>query len=221
MTGPSGSGKTTFLNIAGLLEEFDERRLRARRPRHCDPIRQRDLARAQREDRLHLPELQFDPGTRTSSTTSTCRCATAVSGAAERKKRIERSLEGWASRRACSICRRSSRAASSSESRSRVRSRASRASCSPTSLRATSTRRWRTSVLDLLAEINATGTTIIMVTHELALANRAERNIFVRDGHLADRPPGIPPRGRRRAEVDDVSLLPQAWSLKHPRQPVR
>ena len=31
--GPSGSGKTTFLNIAGLLDTFDEGDLRARRPR--------------------------------------------------------------------------------------------------------------------------------------------------------------------------------------------
>ena len=42
------------------------------------------------------------------------------------------------------------------------------------------------SVMELLAEINATGTTIIMVTHELALAGRAKRNIFVRDGNVSD-----------------------------------
>ena len=42
------------------------------------------------------------------------------------------------------------------------------------------------SVLDLLREINDAGTTIIMVTHELELADRARRNIFVRDGELYD-----------------------------------
>jgi len=42
------------------------------------------------------------------------------------------------------------------------------------------------SVLDLLGEINDSGTTIIMVTHELTLANRAKRNIFVRDGQVSD-----------------------------------
>ncbi len=47
------------------------------------------------------------------------------------------------------------------------------------------------SVLDLLAEINETGTTIIMVTHELALADRAKRNIFVRDGSVSDSPPEL------------------------------
>ncbi len=47
------------------------------------------------------------------------------------------------------------------------------------------------SVLDLLAEINDGGTTIIMVTHELTLADRAKRNIFVRDGQLHDGPPEL------------------------------
>jgi putative ABC transport system ATP-binding protein len=47
------------------------------------------------------------------------------------------------------------------------------------------------SVLDLLAEINDAGTTIIMVTHELGLADRARRNIFVRDGQVSDNAPEL------------------------------
>ena len=47
------------------------------------------------------------------------------------------------------------------------------------------------SVMELLAEINAGGTTIIMVTHELNLADRAKRNIFVRDGNVSDSPPDL------------------------------
>ena len=47
------------------------------------------------------------------------------------------------------------------------------------------------SVLDLLREINDGGTTIIMVTHELTLADRANRNIFVRDGEIHDGPPEL------------------------------
>lgn len=47
------------------------------------------------------------------------------------------------------------------------------------------------SVMDLLDEINASGTTIIMVTHELELAKRARRNIFVRDGHVSDGSPDL------------------------------
>jgi len=47
------------------------------------------------------------------------------------------------------------------------------------------------SVMELLTEINAGGTTIIMVTHELTLADRAKRNIFVRDGNVSDSPPDL------------------------------
>ena len=47
------------------------------------------------------------------------------------------------------------------------------------------------SVLDLLSEINESGTTIIMVTHELTLADRAKRNIFVRDGQVSDDTPEV------------------------------
>ena len=50
----------------------------------------------------------------------------------------------WASARACTTSRRSCRAASSSVSPSRGRLSAIRASCSPTSRPATSTRRWAT-----------------------------------------------------------------------------
>jgi putative ABC transport system ATP-binding protein len=47
------------------------------------------------------------------------------------------------------------------------------------------------SVMELLEEINAAGTTIIMVTHEPDLARRAQRNIFVRDGHLKHGAPAL------------------------------
>ena len=38
--------------------------------------------------------------------------------------------------------------------------------------------------MELLLDINAGGTTIVMVTHEPALAARAKRNIYVRDGRV-------------------------------------
>ena len=40
------------------------------------------------------------------------------------------------------------------------------------------------SVLDLLQEINQKGTTIVMVTHDHALANLAQRSIQVLDGKV-------------------------------------
>ena len=47
------------------------------------------------------------------------------------------------------------------------------------------------SVMELLTEINRDGTTIIMVTHEPSLAERAKRNIHVRDGQVSDGEPDL------------------------------
>jgi putative ABC transport system ATP-binding protein len=41
-------------------------------------------------------------------------------------------------------------------------------------------------ILDLLEKINATGVTVVMVTHETELANRASRQIHLLDGKLID-----------------------------------
>lgn len=47
------------------------------------------------------------------------------------------------------------------------------------------------SVMQLLEEINEKGTTIIMVTHEHNLAERAKRNIFVHDGRISSGEPKL------------------------------
>src|SRR5690606_2010161 len=44
-------------------------------------------------------------------------------------------------------------------------------------------------VVDLLDEINAGGTTIVMVTHDPELARRAHRNVHVMDGQVTDLQP--------------------------------
>ena len=41
-------------------------------------------------------------------------------------------------------------------------------------------------VMDLLEQINAWGTTIVMVTHDPELARRAHRNVHVIDGQVTD-----------------------------------
>ncbi len=38
----------------------------------------------------------------------------------------------------------------------------------------------------LLEQINAAGTTIVMVTHDLELASRARRNVHIIDGQVTD-----------------------------------
>ena len=47
-------------------------------------------------------------------------------------------------------------------------------------------------ILDLLEQINETGTTIVMVTHDPELANRASRQIHLLDGRLIDLDPARP-----------------------------
>jgi putative ABC transport system ATP-binding protein len=42
------------------------------------------------------------------------------------------------------------------------------------------------SVMELLEQINAKGTTIIMVTHDPELALRAQRNVHLIDGFASD-----------------------------------
>ena len=64
VTGPSGSGKTTFLNVTGLLETFDTGSYLLDGDDVSRLDRRRALARPQSQDRLHLPELQPDPGPR-------------------------------------------------------------------------------------------------------------------------------------------------------------
>jgi putative ABC transport system ATP-binding protein len=44
-------------------------------------------------------------------------------------------------------------------------------------------------IMDLLAEINRQGTTIVLVTHDPELARRAHRNIHVMDGEVSDLKP--------------------------------
>lgn len=40
--------------------------------------------------------------------------------------------------------------------------------------------------MELLEEINAAGTTIVMVTHDPELAARAQRNVHIVDGRVTD-----------------------------------
>ena len=42
------------------------------------------------------------------------------------------------------------------------------------------------SVMALLEDINAKGTTILMVTHDMALAKRAKRQVFIKDGFIEE-----------------------------------
>jgi putative ABC transport system ATP-binding protein len=185
VTGPSGSGKTTFLNIAGLLEApttgtymlggedvsvlDDDARSR---------IRNRKIGFIFQSFNL-IPDLDvFD-------NVDVPLRYRGMKGA-ERKQRIESVLElgGLAARR------RHIPAQLSGGQQQRVaiaRALAGDPAClladEPTgNLDSLMARQ----VMDLLEEINARGTTIIMVTHDPELAQRAHRNVHILDGRVND-----------------------------------
>ena len=191
VTGPSGSGKTTFLNIAGLLENFDGGTYSLD---GADVSRLGDDARSRiRNEKIGfifqgfnlIPDLDVfdnvDVPLRYRRFT-----------ARERKSRIERALElvGLASRlhhlpaqlsggqqQRVAIAR-----ALAGEPRFLL---ADEPTGNLDSLMARQ-------IMDLLEEINRQGTTIVLVTHDPELARRARRNIHVMDGQVTDLKPYAP-----------------------------
>ena len=190
VTGPSGSGKTTFLNIAGLLEELtggtyelDGRDISSLNDKQRSRVRNEKIGFIFQSFNL-IPELNiFD--------NVDVPLRYRGFNAAERKKRIVDSLErvGLASR----LQHLPAQLSGGQQQRVAI---ARALAGEPRFLLADEPTdnldsQMADSVLDLLTEINAAGTTIIMVTHELALADRARRNIFVRDGSVSDGPPEL------------------------------
>ncbi|MEM6512033.1 MAG: ABC transporter ATP-binding protein [Pseudomonadota bacterium] len=188
VTGPSGSGKTTFLNIAGLLEELtggvyelDGRDISKLNDRERSKVRNEKIGFIFQSFNL-IPELDIfdnvDVPLRYRGFDK-----------AERRRRIEESLEmvGLASR----MKHLPPQLSGGQQQRVAI---ARALAGNPRFLLADEPTgnldsNMANSVLDLLGEINEQGVTIIMVTHELSLADRAKRNIFVRDGKVSDASP--------------------------------
>jgi len=188
--GPSGSGKTTFLNIAGLLEEFssgtyelDGRDVSNLSDNERSKLRNEKIGFIFQSFNL-IPELDvFD----------NVDVPLRYRGfdAKERQKRIDNVLEivGLGSRR------KHLPAQLSGGQQQRVAVARALAG-EPRFLLADEPTgnldsHMADSVMDLLTEINEQGTTIIMVTHEATLAERARRNIHVRDGQVSDGEPDL------------------------------
>ncbi len=190
VTGPSGSGKTTFLNIAGMLEELtagtyelDGRDISKLSDKERSKVRNEKIGFIFQSFNL-IPELDvFD--------NIDVPLRYRGFNADERKRRIEKCLDrvGLTSRM------KHYPAQLSGGQQQRVAIARALAGEPRFLLADEPTGNLDTnmadSVLDLLTEINESGTTIIMVTHELTLADRAKRNIFVRDGQISDGPPEL------------------------------
>ena len=185
VTGPSGSGKTTFLNIAGLLEEFtagsyflDERDVTGLNDDERSRLRNEKIGFIFQSFNL-IPELNIFDNVDVPLRYRGFK-------AAERRRRIEKVIEmvGLASR----MEHLPSQLSGGQQQRVAI---ARALAGEPRFLLADEPTgnldsQMADSIMDLLTEINASGTTIIMVTHEPQLAKRAHRNIYVRDGRVHD-----------------------------------
>jgi putative ABC transport system ATP-binding protein len=190
VTGPSGSGKTTFLNIAGLLEEFssgvyelDGRDVSGLNDYDRSILRNEKIGFIFQSFNL-IPDLNIfdnvDVPLRYRGFKS-----------AERKKRIDSMLE------MVGLGSRAKHLPSQLSGGQQQRVAIARALAGePRFLLADEPTgnldsHMADSVMQLLTEINASGTTIIMVTHEASLAQRAHRNILVHDGRVSDAEPAL------------------------------
>jgi putative ABC transport system ATP-binding protein len=185
VTGPSGSGKTTFLNIAGLLEEFDGGEYT------LDGVNVKGLSDDKRS-RLRNEKLGFIfqgfnliPDLNLFDNVDVPLRYRGFS-AAQRRERIEGALAevGLASRM------QHYPAELSGGQQQRVAIARALAG-TPSLLLADEPTgnldsQMARSVMELLEQINAKGTTIIMVTHDPELAMRAQRNVHIIDGRASD-----------------------------------
>ena len=185
LMGPSGSGKSTFLNIAGLLDDFDSGTYELDGQ---DVSRLNDGGRSRiRNSRIGfifqaynlIPELNvydnvdvplryrgFGFGKRK----ELIRGALDTVGLSKRLKHFPSQLSGGQQQRVAIA-------------RALAGNPALILADEPTgNLDST----MATQIMDLLEEINARGTTIIMVTHDPDLSQRAHQRVHIRDGRITD-----------------------------------
>jgi len=185
VTGPSGSGKTTFLNVAGLLEDFDAGSYELE---GTDVRRLSDDARSRlRNERIGfifqsfnlIPDLNVydnvDVPLRYRRLTAADRderinSALELVGLASRMKHMPAQLSGGQQQRVAIA-------------RAIAGDPAFLLADEPTgNLDSLMSRQ----VMDLLEQINEMGTTILLVTHDPELARRAQRNVHLIDGQISD-----------------------------------
>ena len=185
VTGPSGSGKTTFLNIAGLLESFtggtyklDGEDVSGLSDDARSKLRNQKIGFIFQSFNL-IPDLNlFDNvdvplryrGMSASERKQRIEDALARVGLGSRMKHYPAELSGGQQHRAA-IARAlagSPRLLLADEPTGNLDSQMARG------------------VLEMLEEINAAGTTIVMVTHDPELAARAQRNVHIVDGMATD-----------------------------------
>ena len=185
VVGPSGSGKTTFLNIAGLLETADEGVYR---------LDGEDVAGLSDNERSRLRNEKIGFIFQGFNLIADLNIFDNVDvplryrrfKAAERKRRIERVLD------VVGLSGRMTHLPAQLSGGQQQRAAIARALAGaprflladePTGNLDSST---ASGVMDLLDEIHRDGATIVMVTHDFALADRADRVVRLADGRIAE-----------------------------------
>jgi putative ABC transport system ATP-binding protein len=185
VTGPSGSGKTTFLNIAGLLESFDAGTYQLD-DQNVEGLKDKDLSRL-RNEKIGFIFQNFNliPDLNVFDNVDVPLRYRGFS-VSERRERIEQALER------VGLAGRPKHLPSQLSGGQQQRVGIARALAGkPRFLLADEPTgnldsQMAEGVLELLDEINAAGTTIIMVTHDPDLAEHAKRQIRVKDGQIQD-----------------------------------
>ncbi|MCG8466407.1 MAG: ABC transporter ATP-binding protein [Xanthomonadales bacterium] len=185
VTGPSGSGKTTFLNIAGLLDDFshgqyvldgedvsglnDNERSRIRNEKIGFIFQSFNLIPDLNiRDNVEVP-LRYR-GLSANDRRQRIEKALSIVGLASRAKHLPAQLSGGQQQRVA-IAR-----ALAGEPRLLLADE-------PTgNLDSMMARQ----IMELLESIHSNGTTIIMVTHDAELSRRATRNVHIMDGQVSE-----------------------------------
>jgi putative ABC transport system ATP-binding protein len=183
ITGHSGSGKTTFLNVAGLLEEFEGGRY---------TFDGQDVSRLSDNERSRIRNEKIGFIFQGFNLIPDLNIYYNVEAplhyrrmpAPERRRRITAALDR------VGLSTRTKHLPSQLSGGQQQRAAIARAICGdprviladePTgNLDSTMS----TQIMDLLAEINAAGTTILMVTHNPELARRVHRQLHIVDGRI-------------------------------------
>jgi putative ABC transport system ATP-binding protein len=185
VTGPSGSGKTTFLNIAGLLETFDGGSYTLDGQ---EVAQLGDDARSQlRNQKIGFIFQSFNliPDLNVFDNVDVPLRYRRMS-ASERKQRIEKALEQ------VGLLSRARHIPSQLSGGQQQRVAIARALAGEPKLLLADEPTGNLDslmareVMQMLEDINARGTTVVMVTHDPELARRAHRNVHVMDGQVTD-----------------------------------
>jgi putative ABC transport system ATP-binding protein len=185
VTGPSGSGKTTFLNIAGLLETFDGGSYTLDGQ---EVAQLGDDARSQlRNQKIGFIFQSFNliPDLNVFDNVDVPLRYRRMS-ATERKQRIEKALEQ------VGLLSRARHIPSQLSGGQQQRVAIARALAGEPKLLLADEPTGNLDslmareVMQMLEDINARGTTVVMVTHDPELARRAHRNVHVMDGQVTD-----------------------------------